>query len=642
MNVYALCFVFALFISLSFAQITVDTPADAATCSTIQLLWEGGVAPYSVRCAYFRFSPRFVKVNSVSVLSATGDIIQTFSPSTAPPLPWTIAFAPQSGLAVQVVDGIGTPGFSTLFDVVPSPSGLQPPPCRAVTGGTPDQGGGHTDGGGNKGGSDGAGNGNGTGNGTGDDQSGQDDGSDPPNGGGQGSANNNNSSSTTSDADTTSDLASTSSSALSSESVSIPTTTSPESTASADTPSSSQIISVSDSVPNLPPSPTTPPAIAILPTADSSAGDAEVNSTSIGVDGTQADANGATKKGFSMSHSAAVIAAIVVGSVAAVLFLIGCFIIRRRRRQRARDSVFYPFSAEGDHSSSSSRRSREMRGRAGYPASAFSSWGNHGDLAAGAGDEQAPQQGQERAVAGPDFTGPDDGVNAHANVVAWDSSQALGQQAYADAPQEQQSTYAYPGQQPYAYPQQGASTYPQPPQAYAYPQQPQAYAYAYPGEQQTQAAIPTSAPSPTLASIGFTAAQTYTVPAPAVAEPSAPVSNPSPNVIANAAGHGHGHGTSSSIDLGRSEPGSPARPGQRFRGPPKAMIEAYRAGLTGPRPPANYNLPNAYDTPNMTSPISPNVQDNVETAAMLPVPANERERRARRPVVNYPPPYTSS
>jgi len=122
-----------------------------------------------------------------------------------------------------------------------------------------------------------------------------------------------------------------------------------------------------------------------------------------------------------------------------------------------------------------------------------------------------------------------------------------------------------------------------------------------------------------------------------------PMVSSSSSTAAFAAKHG-GHGHSTSIDISvqpASEPGSPARPGQRFRGQQaaavpvnKAMVEAYRAGLAGapsapdPQAPAYYaDSPAQHPYP----PPTPKSPDEPMLRKLLP-----------QPVVNYPPPYTSS
>ncbi|KAJ7782314.1 hypothetical protein DFH07DRAFT_1010250 [Mycena maculata] len=66
----------------------------------------------------------------------------------------------------------------------------------------------------------------------------------------------------------------------------------------------------------------------------------------------------------------------VIAAVLCVLVVVFCVIRRRRHRLNTPDRLSYPFAA----SDTETGTPREMVGRSGYPASAFSSWGNHGDL----------------------------------------------------------------------------------------------------------------------------------------------------------------------------------------------------------------------------------------------------------------------
>ncbi|KAJ7497761.1 hypothetical protein FB451DRAFT_242945 [Mycena latifolia] len=72
----------------------------------------------------------------------------------------------------------------------------------------------------------------------------------------------------------------------------------------------------------------------------------------------------------------------VIAAVLCALLAAFCLIRRCRRRRPDGPDIIYPFQAT---STSEASVPREMVGRSGYPASTFSSWGNHGDLA----DERA-------------------------------------------------------------------------------------------------------------------------------------------------------------------------------------------------------------------------------------------------------------
>ncbi|KAJ7066387.1 hypothetical protein C8F01DRAFT_699500 [Mycena amicta] len=509
---------------------------------------------------------------------ATGGPIEPLGQTTAPPFSWTINLSSGTSVVLNVLDAAGNTGNSAAFTILAAAVGVICPQSggqgsgQSGTDGNPPNGGGGGTGGStntttNAGGGTGP-----TSGGSGGQNSSQ--------GQGQGQT------------ETSLTFTSTTSTTTTTTSTTAATDTFDQLTVSANSASSSVDNSQSSlSVPNL--SDITPgaspPAIAILP---SSSG---VSSNSSGSSQDNSNSNNSKK---SVVMSGPLIGGIVAGGL---LFLLAMFLVVyrcRRRRRRASETILYPFDAT-DHSSDTTR---EMRGRAGYPPSTFSSWGNHGEL------------GEDQRILSP--TGTSEGHQAFNNGTTYNNTSP-------------------------ASPLEGASV---------------ESAYAYDGVQQTVNIDSRLPPSPTAV---------------------APVS---PYISRQAHPHGHAHGTSSSIDLdaGRrvpSEPGSPAHPGQRFRGPiPKSMIDAYRAGLVGPGPAAplmsssyaaSIPIPlddseaqshsHSHATPStigigrvpsyrtlatMGSEIPP-VPMLPPGMRRLPHPQPQSQGHGQ-PVVNYPPPYTSS
>ncbi|KAJ6594400.1 hypothetical protein B0H19DRAFT_1056702 [Mycena capillaripes] len=212
---------------------------------------------------------------------------------------------------------------------------------------------------------------------------------------------------------------------------------------------------------------------------------------------------------------------IIGGIIAAVLLvLLAAFcVLRRCRRRRSNtpDTTSYPFGTS-DTAISEASVPREMVGRSGYPASTFSSWGNHGDL-------------DERALS--------PGVGSSEGLPLWENGQSTIESRY-------------------------------------------------------QAAV-----TPTAFTPGHTA-------------------------------------SSSSID--RNDPSSH----HRFRGPiPKSMTDAYHAGPSSPSTAIMGEQPSTADL-NDGYPAQGQGFDEIRPQQAMPSWGTVHDAMTgRRPIVGYPPPYTS-
>ncbi|KAF8199899.1 hypothetical protein K438DRAFT_671519 [Mycena galopus ATCC 62051] len=103
MHAYCIFAVFALFqIQLSFASISVVTPASAIQCDPIQFSWQGGTGPWSL----------------VILSSAPPHpTIEDLGPSAGPPFTWVVNIASGNTVMLSVQDSTGAIGQSSAFTI---------------------------------------------------------------------------------------------------------------------------------------------------------------------------------------------------------------------------------------------------------------------------------------------------------------------------------------------------------------------------------------------------------------------------------------------------------------------------------------------------------------------------------------------
>ncbi|KAF7308320.1 hypothetical protein HMN09_00680100 [Mycena chlorophos] len=329
---------FTFFLPLSFAQITAEAPATSAACSTVDLEWSDatGTGPFTL--AYVFFSSRTWHSLTMlrSIFNATNRaFIESLGSTPAPPFPWDIDLPAGAEVVFEVVDEQGAGAFSPLFTIAPPvnasdcPTSVEgvlptdpPPPKEATTASTPPS-----------------------------------PISPPPP-----------TSSTTSTSSSTSSTSSFSQSSTSRFSSSVLV-----STASSSIPNTiigtalGSTLAVTDDV--------------LQPTL---ASNSNASTNGNGSDSENSDdSNTSAAKNGSGTMSVGLIAGVCAAGVAFIAAILLLLRSCRRKRRRARETILYPFDGM---SASPAVSTREVRGREGSRASLFSSWGNHGDLAT-AGEE---------------------------------------------------------------------------------------------------------------------------------------------------------------------------------------------------------------------------------------------------------------
>lgn len=367
--------VLTLFISFSLASVTVETPFNVVACEETQLFWAGGIDPWTLRIVSAsppnqtldEMTARTVPFNWVAdphsdgipvifqVQDSTGDLGQSSSFFIAPPRDKLLCGGPKQ------IDSSTLPA-PTVVNVNPVEGGGGPPGPDPSTGsGEPDPTGSPSSGSG--------------GDGEGPASSSQD--APPPTQGGPGSP------PPTTESSPTGIGLSPSGPSVTPTSAS-PATLAPNSLA--------QSVPTANSDPGVFPS--TDPAAAqgspALSSADLTGGAAGQQQPAItlfssGGDFTSLGAAGLpgqTAGSNNLTQKKAVMSGPIVGGIVAAALCVTlaafCVILRcRRRRQRQPETTLYPFTAESSEHSTA----RVTTGRTGYPPSAFSSWGNNGDLA---------------------------------------------------------------------------------------------------------------------------------------------------------------------------------------------------------------------------------------------------------------------
>ncbi|KAJ7121287.1 hypothetical protein C8R43DRAFT_76457 [Mycena crocata] len=385
----------AFFARLSFAAISVSAPASAVICKSVPVGWDGGIGPWlfnfgSVTTSSFAWTPDSKLANTVIIQ------IQDSNSEVGQSAPIAI----QSGSILP--NGHCATGASTQGQGLPdsggngNSGGSGSPSTTDGDGGIADTSGEVSDTSGQTDTSSSGDTGTDTdsGNTGGDNSGGGDSGGGDSSGGTsstsfQGGANGQTAQSQPGGADTSSEVAgsdfsSGASANLAANSVSLSTSIS---TASIDPKSPDQSAALLNSA--MGPSPSDHALGSITgSTSEITAGGQTVQ----GLPGITAVQSGASSGGPGQSAGSndfpkknVMSGSIIAGVIAAVLIaLLAAFCVIRRCRRRRLDTpnrLSYPFSA----GSGSSSVPREMVGRSGYPASTFSSWGNHGDLA----DERA-------------------------------------------------------------------------------------------------------------------------------------------------------------------------------------------------------------------------------------------------------------
>ncbi|KAF7309979.1 hypothetical protein MIND_00370700 [Mycena indigotica] len=348
----ALCIVlFTFFLTpLSLAQITVSAPVSPNTCSIRALNWANGTPPFSLQVSF----PKFIA--SVAGTAAP----EHLGSANTPPVSWSIDWPPGSSVVFQVVDATGASGTSPAFNILSSSTGSV---CSqgqgANTEGIPPP----------------------------DGSTGGESGSPPPTNttstgkGGSGSNGNNSTSGTTSILSNGSGPDSGGRGNSKSSSVTPSTTSTTTTTTTSSAPETDSFNRLPVSINTGPSSVDTNAQSTLAISSDRTFGASLSvvgilpSSSNVSTSSSNDNAEDSSSKKDGLMPGA------LIGGIAAagVLFFIGVFLLLqrcRRRRRRARETILYPF--EGMDSASNS--TREMRGRSGYPASTFSSWGNHGDL----------------------------------------------------------------------------------------------------------------------------------------------------------------------------------------------------------------------------------------------------------------------
>nr|GAT56839.1 predicted protein [Mycena chlorophos] len=592
---------FTFFLPLSFAQITAEVPATSAACSTVDLEWSDatGTGPFTLAYGIFNATNRA--------------FIESLGSTPAPPFPWDIDLPAGAEVVFEVVDEQGNGAFSPLFTIAP--------PVNASDCPTAGGGGGRVEGGSP---------------------------SDPP-------------------PPKVVTTASTPPSPISPPPPSPSTTSTSSSTSSASSFSQSSTSRISSSVHVSTASSSIPNTIigtalgSTLAVTDdvlqpTLASNLNASTNGNGSDSENSDdSNTNAAKNGSGTVSVGLIAGVCAAGVA---FIAAIFLLLRscrRKRRRARETILYPFDGM---SASPAVSTREVRGREGSRASLFSSWGNHGDLAT-AGEEQTEERDAGGAVSS---TVTSEGHHTLNSVLAASSSGAH-QPTHLRAQSLESSEDAYGG-------------------------------YGY---QETRTPVSIQA---RLNSVGGSV-HSEAAPTPISPYGPRPPANTHTRTHGASTSVDYSSGSGSQAGAG-SEPTSPASPGQRFRGYahasasgplPKSMIDAYRAGLVGAasqsshvhgysgypipsqvqaqsqpyaatidavpaqdepttsanagvgRAPSYKTLASAFmdqrvpiDDANAAAMAYPNYSAPIQPYAYLQRPAH----RPETPVVNYPPPYTSS
>ncbi|KAF7357791.1 Protein disulfide-isomerase erp38 [Mycena venus] len=374
MHAYCIVVVFALLIPLSLGLVTVNAPTSAIACDPVQFTWQGGTGPWLL------VTPSF-HVCSILSESPPNPALENLGSSAAPPFTWVVdAKLIGTTVFLSVQDSTGDSGQSSPFTIVHPGLGSACGGSEATSGGGGEVGaiggganstatGGDGSGGGNAGGET----------------------SPPPRGGSQGSSPQGGSQAPDSSSSSSAQNPPSSPTSTSSPS----TSSSPSSTTSpAESPAAFNFNTASGSSSTSSTNSLSPPTFTLSDDVSGLGGQIQpassvvqsgVSSTGITQDGASNNNNNFTKKNV---MSGAIIGGIIA---AAIVVLLGAFCVLRwyrRRRLNAPDTLSYPFSYTGTEASGSTPR--EMVGRSGYPASTFSSWGNHGDL-----DERAvsPSEG---------------------------------------------------------------------------------------------------------------------------------------------------------------------------------------------------------------------------------------------------------
>ncbi|KAJ7141311.1 hypothetical protein C8R44DRAFT_866939 [Mycena epipterygia] len=361
----------AFFIQLSFAQISVGTPSNVAACQTVQLSWQGGIAPRTVAIGMTALT-LFLSIHLTifqSIRSASPPLpaLENLGSSLGASFSWFVDPSVPAGTSVfvEVQDSTGESGRSSPFTIQPG-STLRGSENITDTG--TNTGGGVT----SPSSTSQAGSGD-LKDKTGDSQAGS------------------------SDASAVAAVSPSAGNFVDSGPASISSSSTPTPTFPPETPSESSAQSFSAALNSVLGSSTiSDPALGGITRASSTPTGNETGQTLPATTGvlspggassagpgqsTSGSDNTFSKNNVTMSGS--VIAGIIAASVVCAL-LAACCVIRRCRRRRpdTPDRLSYPFSVSGGSQASATR---EMVGRSGYPASTFSSWGNHGDLA----DERA-------------------------------------------------------------------------------------------------------------------------------------------------------------------------------------------------------------------------------------------------------------
>ncbi|KAJ7446906.1 hypothetical protein B0H11DRAFT_2083758, partial [Mycena galericulata] len=322
--------------SFSLALLTVKTPSDAAVCSTVDLSWQGGIAPWLL-----------------SIVSSTppNAAVETLGTTSDTIFGWTVDLTAGTSVILQVQDSAGDSAQSSPFTIQPGgvmldgtclagkPVSAQVPPST----------------------------------GSGSTSSSGAEPSTTHTGSGDGH---------TSSTSVTSTTTSTSSSVVSPPSSSPSPTPSPLPDPQSAAPFSSTVFSGLGS-----PSSDSGLGSITLALSEPTGGPEgpgitfsvtnALPSTSLSSAGTGHSATSDVLLAKKNVMSGSIIGGIIA-AVLCVLVAVFCVIRRsRRRRRNERNRVVYPFSAAND---AEALAPREMVGRSGYPASTFSSWGNQGDL----------------------------------------------------------------------------------------------------------------------------------------------------------------------------------------------------------------------------------------------------------------------